>query len=232
MMFTLSHVPSSAFPGLGSQPPMCSSRTARRLQQCHHHSPLHCTRDRDSPPGHISAPTSQHSHSSSTLKRAKAGGPEPAVHSGVLCREGTSPIMCLAPWSSLPRAAYVLTGRNTGKQLAASDPVVSQQESVQMPTPPFHGQHPHFQMCLAGVKFRLCSGTFIYIFISYFVLKLSMCHWPTLHLGKCPSGSALVCLQVCLLLHVKHELMQPDHCKAPYRSCYALEIYLLLVWIT
>lgn len=34
---------------------------------------------------------------------------------------GACPVMCLAPWSSLPRAAYVLTGRNTGKQLAASD---------------------------------------------------------------------------------------------------------------
>lgn len=39
MMFTPSCVPSSAFPGLGSQPLMCFSRTARKLQQCHHHSP-------------------------------------------------------------------------------------------------------------------------------------------------------------------------------------------------
>lgn len=163
MMFSPSHIPSSAFPGLGSQPLRCLSRTARRLQQCHHHGPQHCPRDRDSPPDHISAPASQHSHSSSILKHAKAWAPDPAVHSGVLCRVGASPIMCLAPWSSLPRAAYVLTGRNTGKQLAASDPVVSQQESIQMPIPPFHGQHPHIQMCLAGVKFKLHSGMFIHI---------------------------------------------------------------------
>lgn len=140
-----------------SQPLTCSSRTARRLQQCHHRSSpaLH--------PGQRqpcwAAPACQHSHPSSPQKHAKAWGPDPAVLNRVALM-GASPIMCLAPWPSLPRAAYVLTGRNTGKQLAASDPVVSQQESTQMPIPPFHGQHPHLQMCLAGVKFKACSYTF------------------------------------------------------------------------
>lgn len=143
--------------------------------------PLHCPQDRDSPPDHISTPTSQQHP-----EHVKAWGPDPAVHSGVLHRVGASPIMCLAPWSSLPRAAYVLTGRNTGKQLASSDPVVSQQESIQMPIPPFHGKHPHFQMCLAGVKFKLHSGAFIHILVSYFVLKPSMCHSPHITFGKTP----------------------------------------------
>lgn len=115
--------------------------------------------------------------------------PDTAVHSSVLPRVAltdASPIMCLAPWSSLPRAAYVLTSRNTGKQLAASEPVVSQQESTQMPISPFPGQHLHFQMCSAGVKFKLLSGTFIHILVLYFILKPSMCHWPHITFWKMP----------------------------------------------
>lgn len=115
--------------------------------------------------------------------------PDTAVHSGVLPRVAltdTSLIMCLAPWSSLPRAAYVLTGRNTGKQLAASEPVVSQQESTQMPIFPFPGQHLHLQMCSAGVKVKLLLGTFIRILVSYFILKLSMCHWPHITFWEMP----------------------------------------------
>lgn len=85
MTFTTFHVPCSAFPGHGSQPLMCSSRTARRLQQCHHHGPLHCTWDRDSPPAHIPAPISQHSHSSSTLKHTEAQGPLTQLSIQVSC---------------------------------------------------------------------------------------------------------------------------------------------------
>lgn len=76
--------------------------------------------------------------------------------------------------------------QNTGKQLAASEPVVSQQESTQMPIPPFPGQDPHFQMCSAGLKFKLLSGMFIHILVSYFVLKPSMCHWPHITFWKMP----------------------------------------------
>lgn len=103
--------------------------------------PLHCTQDRDSPPEHIPAPTPS-TVTQQHPETCQGMDPDPAVPLGVLHRvalTGASPIMCLAPWPSLPRAAYVLTGRNTGKQLAASDPVVSQQESIQMPIPPFHG---------------------------------------------------------------------------------------------
>lgn len=186
MIFTPSCVPSSAFPGLGSQPLMCFSRTARKLQQCYHHSPPALPpRQRQPSWPHLNSNLPAQSFQQHP-EHVKAWGPDPAVHSGVLHRVGASPIMCLAPWSSLPRAAYVLTGRNTGKQLASSDPVVSQQESIQMPIPPFHGKHPHFQMCLAGVKFKLHSGAFIHILVSYFVLKPSMCHSPHITFGKTP----------------------------------------------
>lgn len=38
-------------------------------------------------------------------------------------------------------------------------------------------------------------------------------------------GSSTTCVRE-LSMHVKHELTQPDHHKAPYRNCYTLEIYL------
>lgn len=137
---------------------------------------------------------------------------------------GACPIMCLAPWSSLPRAAYVLTGRNTGKQLAASDLWYPSGTASKCQFP-LHGQHPHFQMCVAGVKFKLPSGRLIHILVSYFVLKPSMCHWPHITFWKMPIRVSTG-LPSSLPLHVKHELIQPYQCKAPYRSCYALEMYL------
>ena len=79
---------------------------------------------------------------------------------------GASPIVCLAPRSPLLRAAYVLTGRNMGKQLVPSEPAVPHQESIQVPVPLFPSWHPHLQVCSAGVKFKLLSGTFKYILFS------------------------------------------------------------------
>lgn len=198
----------------GSQPLTCSSKTAERLQWCHCCGPAasHLGPRRPSRPHHISnlpaQPPQQHPKTCRGI-----GDPSLVADSAVLPRAALR-------WVRLPssvwllRAAYVLTGRNTGKQLAPSEPPVPCQESTQVPVPPFPGQHIHFQMCSTGVKFKLLSGTFINILFSQCYTLLWSHPYATghtWHFGKCPAGSALVCLQVCLLLYIKYELTQPDH---------------------
>lgn len=125
----------------------------------------------DSPHAHMASPASRHKVPAAPQNmprhdrpQHKCGFGHPAPGSP---DAGACPIVCLASWAPLLRAAYVLTCRTAGKQLAPSEPAVPHQESTRVPGPPFPSQYCHLQLCSAGVKFKLRSGTRMHILFSW-----------------------------------------------------------------
>lgn len=148
LFFTPFHALSPASLGCGARLLVRSPETAQRLRWCHCCGPTasHLEPRRPSRPHHTSN-LRAHAPQQHPETRRGTRNPQHGCQFGRPAQggpnAGASPILCLAPWSPLLRAAYELTGRNTGKQLAPSEPAVPHQGSTQVHVPPFPSRHPH-----------------------------------------------------------------------------------------